>query len=409
MYNKMTSFHFRNAFRKGFLRRALRKTIAFSTAFAAAFTAAALSLGGLPAVSAEPYNIDGIFIPVDVLINGCILKTPVEAFLDGGTTYVPVRAIAEAVGAEVFWDEETETASVVTDKISVSFTVKSDTAPSDEAPPADAEPLPEESVPAEQTSVEEPAGTDTGAQTPSETADADDPAAEISASPAEAIAQETPAAAAETDAEPCTDENAAADAAADGKIDAADASPAETDASEVPDDGAVLRDDTLFVPVRALAEKLGFTVSWDDYYYQVLLTAPDVAIPEQAIDYTYTNDEMLLVAKVLSCECGSASFFGKIAVANVICNRVADVQFPDNVRDVIYDRRGGSVQFSIAYDGKLDRAVPSTECILAAKCALDGVATAPGCLFFQAEYVKNSWTNRNRKYALSFDGNAFFY
>ena len=253
-------------------------------------------------VSAEHYAIDGFEIPIDVIINGCIIKTPVDAFLEteNNTTYVPVRAISEALGAEVSWNDETKTATVAKDGEEISFSIYDE------------------------------------------------------------------------------------------------------------ENTAVLYLDTTFIPVRAVSEKLGYNVTWNDYYYQVWISAPEVTVPDEYIDYTYYNDEILIVAQVLHCECRYSSFDGKIAVANVITNRVASPLFPDNVFEVIYDRRGGSVQFTIAYNGKLDN-TPTTECILAAKSALGGTVVAKDCLFYQTEKLTGSWMDKNREVAMCVGGNKFFY
>ena len=177
--------------------------------------------------------------------------------------------------------------------------------------------------------------------------------------------------------------------------------------SENPENTAVVSENTLFVPVRTLAEALGLSAEWDENYYQVHLTAPTLTVGDEYVDQNFRNSDVLLIAQVLQCECGSSSFEGKIAVANIITNRVSHQQFPSSVREVIYDRRGGSVQFPLAYNGRINN-VPSTECILAAKCALSGVVVAKDCLFFQADWVEDSWINRNRTYAMSSGGNAFF-
>lgn len=171
---------------------------------------------------------------------------------------------------------------------------------------------------------------------------------------------------------------------------------------------AVLRNNLLYIPIRAFSNALGLAVSWDANYYQVHISAPEFSVGEEHIDASFLNSDILLIAQVLQCECGSAPFEGKIAVANVILNRVASDLFPSTVKDVIYDRRGGSVQFPLAYNGKINN-IPSLECVLAAKCAVDGAVVAKDCLFFQADSVTDSWTNRNRTYALSSGGNAFFY
>lgn len=252
-------------------------------------------------VSAEHYNIEGFEIPIDVVINGCIIKTPVNSFLEteNDTVYVPIRAISETMGAVVTWTDETKTATVSKDENSIDFSIYDE------------------------------------------------------------------------------------------------------------ENTAVIYLDTMFIPVRAVSEKLGYEVRWDDYYYQVWISAPDVTVEVERIDTTYANPDILIVAQVLQCECGPG-FEGKIAVANVISNRAKSDLFPDTVQDVIYDRRYGSVQFTIAYNGKLDN-TPSKENILAAKCSLDGVIVAPDCLFYQADFVKNSWMDKNRERAVSIGGNTFFY
>lgn len=258
----------------------------FISVFAASFCA-----------KAEIYSIDGFEIPIDIEINGTLLECPVPAFLDGGTTFVPVRAISEAYGADVSWDDASKCATISLGEKKVDFTIG---------------------------------------------------------------------------------------------------------------ENAVLYKDTTFVPVRAASETLGFSVEWDSFYFCVKISAPEVSLLPEQVKKAYTLDDVLVLAQILQCECGSAFFESKIAVANVVTNRVASPLFPDTVREVIYDNRYGSIQFTPAYNGKINN-TPNSECILASKCALSGVNVAPGCLFFQADYVKNSWMNRNREYAMSLGGNTFFY
>jgi hypothetical protein len=260
----------------------------------------AFALSGL-VVSAEHYNIEGFEIPIDVVINGSIIKTPVNSFLEteNDTVYVPIRAISETMGAVVSWTDETKTATVSKNENSIDFSIYDE------------------------------------------------------------------------------------------------------------ENTAVIYLDTMFIPVRAVSEKLGYDVRWDDYYYQVWISAPEIEVAPERIDDTYSNPDILIVAQVLQCECGPG-FEGKIAVANVISNRAKSPLFPNTVQEVIYDRRYGSVQFTIAYNGKLNN-TPSKENILAAKCSLDGIIVAPDCLFYQADFVKDSWMDKNRERAVSIGGNTFFY
>ncbi|WP_352400148.1 copper amine oxidase N-terminal domain-containing protein [Anaerotignum sp.] len=49
---------------------------------------------------------------IKVLVDGKELKTDKEPFTYDGTTYLPVRAVAEAVGKEVKWDSATKTVTL---------------------------------------------------------------------------------------------------------------------------------------------------------------------------------------------------------------------------------------------------------------------------------------------------------
>ncbi len=57
----------------------------------------------------EGYDLE---TPICVRVNGTYLYMDAEPFLLNQRTYVPIRAIGEALGAEVSWDEETEVASI---------------------------------------------------------------------------------------------------------------------------------------------------------------------------------------------------------------------------------------------------------------------------------------------------------
>ena len=59
-----------------------------------------------------PVNYNDIKVTVD----GEELKTDKEPFIYEGTTYLPVRAVAEAVGKEVGWDSATKTVTLTSIK-----------------------------------------------------------------------------------------------------------------------------------------------------------------------------------------------------------------------------------------------------------------------------------------------------
>lgn len=57
-------------------------------------------------------NIPVQYDNIKVTVNGEQLLTSKEPFIYDGTTYLPLRAVAEAVGMEVSWDSTTKTASL---------------------------------------------------------------------------------------------------------------------------------------------------------------------------------------------------------------------------------------------------------------------------------------------------------
>ena len=73
---------------------------------------ASLVLGVTPAAFAKvaSMNIPVQYNNIKVLVDGEELRTEKEPFLYDGTTYLPLRAVAEAVGKEVSWDSATKTA-----------------------------------------------------------------------------------------------------------------------------------------------------------------------------------------------------------------------------------------------------------------------------------------------------------
>ena len=54
----------------------------------------------------------------------------------------------------------------------------------------------------------------------------------------------------------------------------------------------------------------------------------------------------------MEAEAGTEDIKGKVLIANVIMNRVANKEFPNTVTDVIMDRKNGVPQFSPIYDGR---------------------------------------------------------
>lgn len=104
--------------------------------------------------------------------------------------------------------------------------------------------------------------------------------------------------------------------------------------------------------------------------------------PTEQVQTQINQAELDLLAKIIFAEARGESLDGQIAVAAVILNRVKHNQFPNTVRDVIYERSHGHFQFTPAGNGALDQAAPTSVQYDAARRALQGEDPTGGALYF---------------------------
>ena len=84
-------------------------------------------------------------------------------------------------------------------------------------------------------------------------------------------------------------------------------------------------------PVRQLAQVFNLTVDYDGENDLVLLGRQEGAEPYLASgDETYDGDTMYWLSRIINAESGNQSMEGKIAVGNVVMNRVHNPRFPEN-------------------------------------------------------------------------------
>lgn len=79
------------------------------------------------------------------------------------------------------------------------------------------------------------------------------------------------------------------------------------------------------------------------------------AVPAVAI----SKDERELLERIVEAEAKGESFAGKVAVATVILNRVDSPEFPNNVRDVVYEVVGKAYAFTPVQNGEINK--PASE------------------------------------------------
>lgn len=97
---------------------------------------------------------------------------------------------------------------------------------------------------------------------------------------------------------------------------------------------------------------------------------------------TFAAGDIDLLAAIIECEAGGESYTGKVAVGNVVMNRVKSSVFPNTVLEVIYQNR----QFSPVGSGRFAIVLArgaNAECYQAAQDAMAGAAPVGNCLFFR--------------------------
>lgn len=171
---------------------------------------------------------------------------------------------------------------------------------------------------------------------------------------------------------------------------------------------AVLVNSRMYAPIRFLAETLGADVKWEGATLSAQITSASASVPQHLKGAApYTEDELYWLSKIVSAESAGEINSGKVAVANVILNRVESNDFPDTIYEVIFDKKYG-VQFTPTIDGAIYN-TPTTESVTAAKRALLGENVSDDCLYFlNPKTATNSWIVKNRKYYKTI-GNHDFY
>lgn len=100
------------------------------------------------------------------------------------------------------------------------------------------------------------------------------------------------------------------------------------------------------------------------------------------------------LCRIVEAEAGTEGEEGKLLVANVVLNRVADPAFPATIEGVIT----ADGQFSPVQNGRYQRAVPTSETLAAVNRALNGENISKGALYFKSVHSTANWGNRTLLY-----------
>ena len=125
--------------------------------------------------------------------------------------------------------------------------------------------------------------------------------------------------------------------------------------------------------------------------------------------FTLSKKELDLLVKCVETEAGVGNLESQRYITQVIINRLNSSEFPNNIVDIIYQKSRNIPQFSVAYDGAMDKCNPQDETYVNVMTALLlGTELPEYVLYFHSDSVKRNWVNTLNIYTV-IQGTVFAY
>ena len=167
-------------------------------------------------------------------------------------------------------------------------------------------------------------------------------------------------------------------------------------------DDLILLGDSVAAPVRLLARVFNLDVGYDGEAGTVVLNHIGEGAYLLPGDSYYNGDTLYWLSRIINAESGNQVLEGKIAVGNVVMNRVNHPKFPNTLYDVLFQKN----QFSPAASGSIYRE-PNWESMVAAMLVLDGAQVVPEALFFNGAGAR-SYASKHRTYVTTIGDHDFY-
>lgn len=138
-----------------------------------------------------------------------------------------------------------------------------------------------------------------------------------------------------------------------------------------------------------------------------------ISVPTYPL-FSYSKDwdeeEVYLLAKIAMCEAEGENIQTKTLVIMTVMNRVESSDFPDSIREVIFESKNDSYQFSpVRPEGRWWTKEPDEECYEAVKVVQESMYDySDGCLYFESCDNEDNWHSKNLDYLYQ-SGNIRFY
>lgn len=167
-------------------------------------------------------------------------------------------------------------------------------------------------------------------------------------------------------------------------------------------EGIQIENGQVMVPLSALVKAFDGSLTWNGSTGITAVTRGSGAA--KFGEQYYNADDLFWLSRVIYTESGNQPLEGKMAVGNVVMNRVKHPSFPNTVEGVLAQKN----QFTTYWSGHIARSSPNTESVIAAKLVLDGgvVEEVKNALYFDS--AASSWASRNRTCVAVIGGHRFY-
>lgn len=172
-------------------------------------------------------------------------------------------------------------------------------------------------------------------------------------------------------------------------------------------DVATIKNGRTMIPLRFFAENSDAKVEWDSILYAVKITKEGVSVPVKYRANNYSYDDVLWLSRIVHAESQGEPVKGQIGVANVVLNRLKSADYPNTMYGVIFDRNYG-VQFQPVANGAIYN-IPSLKSVYSAKRAVYGENYVGNSLYFlNRKIATNFWIVNNRPYYTTINNHSFY-
>jgi hypothetical protein len=172
----------------------------------------------------------------------------------------------------------------------------------------------------------------------------------------------------------------------------------------------------MYVPLGYTARKLGMDITYDvqskstSIQYEVRSNAKSEA-NEMTSEQSISGDDLHWLNQITEAEAGGESYKGKVAVAATILNRVKSPDWPDSIKETIFQVttfNGISYyQFSPVLDKRIYEVTPTEDTKKAVQAALSGEDTSDGAVvFYNPDKTDNQWV-RSKEVTVTIGNHIF--